>query len=1446
MFVNNSETQITPSTIEITPDAGFFYVENSGIKILVPLSRRLKCHLCDFECAGKESSGCISNTLTRHLSAKHNIILQKPPYRCRFCGWENDPSLTYNRRFVEQHVKKSHPNNTFEPELLLPFPCLSEGCGLSFASRRGLGMHSKVHTREKVQFVKDDILSLVPRSKKQIIETTSSLHKKSLITEISSETKITNDVCIEEVINDNNLNDAQCVLDLLVEREQLTDLHLKRVKDNSKWLDDCTIFEYLIRTICSKKPGFIIVNPVVWNKGYTPAYWGDKKKSGTRLPTFPRFSMSWDSALIPTLINNNHWIIGVLSKRTKRVTIYDSLRNSLDKETNDKMTIIGELLLKRKPILQYAESNDYLIQTDNSSCGPIICMIGERIAFSKPLYFSMAEVYKWRAEAYAYLKETNSTVLSQNNFSFSSSLKKSISNDIATLLPKKSFTSQEEAKLSEDTVINLENLKENLNLCAKKTVVFQPVTKVSDTKKKLDIVKWTKEIILKWNFLNGSWNDFETICSDFIKIVHLSRKAKWDKAAVVAESCICSLKNSSDNKQRTVGTQTESNMFKKHFNPITQKKHYFNKKEEDNSSISRLYFTNKKSAIKKILEGENTKCISPLPLVEKFFQNQSTKKGLNADNLTVLLNEIFSSDIYEEIELCRPITEKDVEEIFKTTKRSAPGWDKISYTDLKVTDPTFEALTLIYNICLREEKIPEAWKMSDTVLIYKKGNPENLSNWRPISLQLTIYKLYSAILARRILGLPNLISKEQRGFGKYDGCSDNIQMLTSVLNDAKNSRKSISVAFLDLSNAFGSMPHSLIYLMMEKLGLPKKLINIVRNIYWGSTMSVKTDSGKTSPISIQAGVKQGDPLSPILFNIGLELLIRLVKNKFSGYGYKHGNLKVNILAYADDLAITTCSADKLQHELNNIVQIAKIMGLKFNPGKCAILSLKSNSISTDSIFIDRFPIRSLKWDEHYSYLGFEVGAILRRSPKAQIIKSVKDVLDIKDSGLMPSQKIDAIRTFIMPRFSFICHNTSPYVSDFKSLDRAIALTAKQVCNLPIFGTSRLLIHGSVSKGGLGILRSVDEYYLHSISGVFNLLSHPEKELRDLTFYNLTRSVNRWLGRSPENEDLSKFLNVCEDTDFKVLARQTGEYANLFTRYRKAVRYFAGMSIFINIDLTKSPILRIDCPLTSQILSFQTYQKKSVYSSLRRMILDNNCAKLATEYPYQGRIMKVIASNNLNNKFTQDNKFCSAKGFRFIHRARLGLLPLGGTPMGKHTGLAPVCRRCKLETETLSHVLGCCPFNKTGIVAKHNLILDLIYNEIIGKGLKKGLVLNKEAPIRIEGKNFIPDLVLINKEKKCVRIIDVACTNEAYDGLVETRNRKVLKYRPVQLFYESMGFTANVEGIVVGNLGCWPSLNDSVLNSLFISKRRFATIARKSIQICINESRNIYVTHTSFN
>jgi hypothetical protein len=110
-----------------------------------------------------------------------------------------------------------------------------------------------------------------------------------------------------------------------------------------------------------------------------------------------------------------------------------------------------------------------------------------------------------------------------------------------------------------------------------------------------------------------------------------------------------------------------------------------------------------------------------------------------------------------------------------------------------------------------------------------------------------------------------------------DGSCEHNFALKAAITDARRARRQCYIVWLDLTNAFGSVPHGIIFISLRWAGVSEEAISVIRRFYGIHTTSIRSHQGLTPEIPIQAGVKQGCPLSPIIFNLTMELIIRAIR-----------------------------------------------------------------------------------------------------------------------------------------------------------------------------------------------------------------------------------------------------------------------------------------------------------------------------------------------------------------------------------------------------------------------------------------------------------------------------------------------------------------------------------------------------------------------------------------
>lgn len=332
--------------------------------------------------------------------------------------------------------------------------------------------------------------------------------------------------------------------------------------------------------------------------------------------------------------------------------------------------------------------------------------------------------------------------------------------------------------------------------------------------------------------------------------------------------------------------------------------------------IQKLYKRNRRRAVRTILNDAAPPCsLSAETLAAAFFPHEVAHP-----NFDLFQHPAPASD---EVDL-HPFSPEEIWSKLKSAESTAPRLDRLTYFHWKSVDPEAKCLAAIFNICSKLKSVPDDWKASKTIFIPKKGGGPSPSDWRPIALGSTIAKLFCSCLARRFSAWYenfSILFPAQKGFLPFDGCFENNFAVNKRLQDATATGKDICFLSLDLSNAFGSVSHNAIIEALRSAGAGDCFSNLVLSLYSGSSTSLIWENGLSDPVAIHAGVKQGCPLSGLLFNLAVDPLLRNLRSECG----------TNILAYADDINLIVNSPSELQDLANRAAFACDLLGLRINP-----------------------------------------------------------------------------------------------------------------------------------------------------------------------------------------------------------------------------------------------------------------------------------------------------------------------------------------------------------------------------------------------------------------------------------------------------------------------------------------------------------------------------------
>ena len=177
----------------------------------------------------------------------------------------------------------------------------------------------------------------------------------------------------------------------------------------------------------------------------------------------------------------------------------------------------------------------------------------------------------------------------------------------------------------------------------------------------------------------------------------------------------------------------------------------------------------------------------------------------------------------------------------------------------------------------------------------------------------------------------------QAGFRKGRGTRDKIANIRWIIEKVREFQKNIYFCFIDYAKAFDCVDHNTPWKILPEMGIPDHLIYLLRNLYAGQEATIRTQHGMTDWFQIGKGVCQGCILSPCLFNLYAEYIMRNTRLDEAKGGIKIAGRNINNLRYADDTTLMAESEEKLKSLLMKVKEDSEKVGLILNIQKTKIM-----------------------------------------------------------------------------------------------------------------------------------------------------------------------------------------------------------------------------------------------------------------------------------------------------------------------------------------------------------------------------------------------------------------------------------------------------------------------------------------------------------------------------
>ncbi|KAK3553786.1 hypothetical protein QTP70_011156 [Hemibagrus guttatus] len=301
-------------------------------------------------------------------------------------------------------------------------------------------------------------------------------------------------------------------------------------------------------------------------------------------------------------------------------------------------------------------------------------------------------------------------------------------------------------------------------------------------------------------------------------------------------------------------------------------------------------------------------------------------------------------------------------EVRKALKRmksgKAVGPDDIPVEVWKcLGEAAVEFLASLFNRVLESERMPEEWRRSVLVPIFKnKGDVQSCSNYRGIKLMSHTMKLWERVVEARLRKVVE-ICEQQYGFMPRKSTTDAIFALRILMEKYRDGQRELHCVFVDLEKAYDRVPREELWYCMRKSGVAEKYVRVVQDMYERSRTVVRCAVGQTEEFKVEVGLHQGSALSPFLFAIVMDQLSEEVRQESPW-----------TMMFADDIVICSESREQVEENLERWRFALERRGMKVSRSKTEYMCVNERE-GSGTVRLQREEVKKV---QEFKYLGSTV------------------------------------------------------------------------------------------------------------------------------------------------------------------------------------------------------------------------------------------------------------------------------------------------------------------------------------------------------------------------------------------------------------------------------------------------------------------------------------------
>ena len=531
--------------------------------------------------------------------------------------------------------------------------------------------------------------------------------------------------------------------------------------------------------------------------------------------------------------------------------------------------------------------------------------------------------------------------------------------------------------------------------------------------------------------------------------------------------------------------------------------------------------------IKRMKGGGSSQCKIELSDFYQHFKHVfSDDSNFSSEHVEQFMNQNFNTNAnhteteqqYDTSLLDSPITRDEVQNAISKLKRNkSPGLDLLPpELFIDAADLLADPLCKLFNFIFENNLYPESWTRGIVVPVPKKGDLSDVNNYRGITLTSILSKIYSHILDNRLPSWAddiNIFNECQFGFMQNKSTVDCLFILQSVVKNQLYHKRKLYCAFIDFQKAFDLIYRNGIWYKLCEMGASLRFVKSVKAIYNSVKLCVRSLGKFSDCFDSFVGVKQGEPLSLLLFILFLndlseELNVNVDVSTFDKSIIEQ--FKKIILLFTDDTLLLANTVSELQSLLNKMSVYCKKWNITVNVNKTKVMLFKcSNRPENIEVLYDGSILENVR---NFIYLGVNVSCngIFFQAQKhlseqaSKALYALSNVLN--DDVLLVKDKLKLFDSIILPILMYgseiwgFCRSNDIEKVHLRFLKQILSVRKQ---------TSNVAVYGELGQFPLFVLRKIRilKYWFKILTAPDSLLY--KVYLQQVAYLNIDANFNCW-------------------------------------------------------------------------------------------------------------------------------------------------------------------------------------------------------------------------------------------------------------------------------------------------------------------------------------------------